>query len=154
VLCLIVAAGAGNPADRRGAVRSTSAPRAVTTVLGAAWSFDNKPLPKARLRLRNLASGRIEAATEADDRGQFTFAKLEGDTYCIELVDESGKVLAVGHPFIVAPGETVATFVRLGARVPWYAGFFKDAAAAAIATAAGEGITALAPVARPVSAKR
>jgi SdrD B-like protein len=123
-------------------------------VLGAAWNVDNSPLSGARLRLRNAASAHIDATTIADHSGQFTFTNLEGGTYVIELVDESGRVLTVGHPFIIAPGETVATFVRLSARVPWYSGFFKDAAAAAVSTAAGQGITALAPIARPLSAKR
>ena len=72
----------------------------------------------------------------------------------VELVDDSGKVLAVGRAFMVAAGETVATFVRLGARVPWFAGFFENAAAAATSSAASLGVTALAPVAPPVSAKR
>jgi hypothetical protein len=153
ILCVAGVVGAGKPADRSGPARPTAAGRA-TNVLGAAWDVNSKPLPQARLRLRNLATGRIEATTVSDQAGQFTFTHLEGETYVIELVDESGKVLAVGHPFVVAPGETVATFVRLSARVPWYSGFFRDAAASAISTAAGEGITALAPVARPVSAKR
>ena len=64
------------------------------------------------------------------------------------------KLLAVGQVFTIAPGETVATFVRLGTKLPWFAGFFSNAAAAAITAAASEGVTALAPVARPVSRKQ
>lgn len=147
-------AGVGNPVASEKSVRGASTAARATRILGAAWNVDNTPIPQARLRLRNLGTGRIETAAVADDAGQFSFSDIDGGTYVIELVDASGKILTVGHPFIVAPGETVATFVRLGARVPWFSGFFKDAAAAAIATAAGQGITALAPVARPVSAKR
>jgi len=106
------------------------------------------------LRLRNGITGRIEATTVANAAGQFSFANVKGGTYIVELVNESGKVLAVGHAFVVTPGETAATFVRLRARVPWFAGFFDSAAAAATLTAAGIGVTALAPVAPPVSAKR
>jgi hypothetical protein len=125
-----------------------------TSIIGAAWNADNSPIPEARLRLRNAITGRVEASTIADTAGQFSFPNVEGGTYVVELVNDRGKVLTVGRAFVVAPGETVATFVRLGARVPWFAGFFENAATAATASAAGLGVTALAPVAPPVSAKR
>jgi hypothetical protein len=120
------------------------APRA-TTIHGSAWHADNTPIPHARLRLRNALTGRIEATAVANERGQFAFSGIEGGTYVIELVSEQGKVLALGHTFSVAPGETVATFVRLGAKVSWFSGFFSNAAAAAASTAAATGITAIAP---------
>jgi hypothetical protein len=123
-------------------------------VVGAAWNADSTGIPGARLRLRNVASGKIVAATRANDAGQFRFAAVPEGSYVIELVDESGKVLALGHVFAVSPGETVATFVRVGTHVPWFTGFFSNAAAVAITTAASEGVTALAPVARPASRKQ
>lgn len=126
-----------------------------TSILGAAWHADSSPIPHARLRLRNALTGRIEAATVANENGQFAFAGVESGTYVIELVSETGKVLTLGHTFTVAPGETVATFVRLGTRVPWYQGFFSNAAAAASSTAASTGVTAIAPEAvRAVSPQR
>ena len=124
------------------------------SVVGAAWNADSTGIPGARLRLRNVATGKIVAATRADDSGQFRFQAVPDGSYVIELVDEGGKVLALGHVFTVARGETVATFVRIGTRVPWFTGFFSNAAAAVISTAASEGVTALAPVARPASRKQ
>lgn len=141
---------AGPPAHGIAAVRAMR----LTSILGGAWNADNSPIPEARLRLRNAITGRIEATTVADTAGRFTFSNVERGTYLIELVNEHGKVLTVGRAFVVAPGETVATFVRLGSRAPWYAGFFENAATAATSAAAGLGVTARAPVARPVSAKR
>ena len=131
-----------------------AAPARATSILGGAWNADNTPIPEARLRLRNVITGRVEATTIGDAGGQFRFSNIEGGTYVVELVNDRGRVLTVGHPFVVAPGETVATFVRLGSHVPWFAGFFENAALAATASAAGLGVTALAPVAPPVSAKR
>jgi hypothetical protein len=161
VVCLATAAVA-EPRAAAGPPENPSArvsgplysPARATSILGAAWNADNSPIPEARLRLRNAITGRVEAATIADAAGQFTFSNVEGGTYVVELVNDRGTVLTVGHPFVVAPGETVATFVRLGARVPWFAGFFENAALAATSSAAGLGVTALAPVAPPVSAKR
>ncbi len=136
------------------AVSAARAADPSASILGTAWKADNSPLASARVRLRNVVTGKLESAALADDHGQFRFDRTATGTYIVELVDESGKVLAVGHMFSVANGETVATFVRLSTHVPWYEGFFANAAAAAIATAASEGITALAPVGRPVSRKQ
>jgi len=122
-------------------------------VAGSAWNADNTGIPGAKLRLRNVSTGKIASSTIADQLGQFRFEAAPG-SYLIELVDEAGKLLAVGQVFSVGVGESVATFVRLGNRVPWVAGFFTNAAAAAITAAAAQGVTALAPVARPASRKQ
>jgi len=122
-------------------------------IAGSAWNADNSGIPGAKLRLRNVSTGKITASTIADQLGQFRFEAAPG-SYLIELVDESGKLLAVGQVFSVDVGESVATFVRLGNHVPWVAGLFTSAAAAAITAAAAQGVTALAPVARPASRKQ
>lgn len=116
-----------------------------TTVHGTAWRPDNTPIAGARLRLRNVVSGKIDATTIADGTGQFTFADVPEGTYLVELVNTAGKVLVVGHTFTIGLGETVATFVRLGPRVPWFNGFFGNVAHAVSAGAASTGITAVAP---------
>ncbi len=159
LLCAAPAAGSAPRQTGMGATRvlpahtavvrspggAATATRRATIVRGAAWNADNSPIPNARLRLRDVATGRIAATTIANDLGQFTFDNIEGGSYVIELVSETGKILTVGHTFVVSPGETVATFVRLGARVPWFDGFFANAASAVAASAAALGVTALAP---------
>jgi hypothetical protein len=157
-LCLLCAwavdVGAAGAPPVRASVRTTGGATHTTSVLGAAWNADNAPIARARLQLRNVISGRVEATTVADERGEFTFAGIEGGTYVVELVSADGRILVVGHPFAIATGETVSTFVRLGTKVPWYSGFFGNAAAAAATTAASQGITALAPVQIPTSRKQ
>ena len=114
-------------------------------IVGSAWNADNSPIPRARLRLRNVVSGQIQATTVADESGQFTFLDSPTGTYVVELVSDNGRILTIGHPLIVSPGETVATFVRLGSKVPWFTGFFGNAALAVATAAAATGLTALAP---------
>jgi hypothetical protein len=116
-----------------------------TSIMGAAWKSDNTPIPAAKLRLRNVLTGRIEATTVANDLGRFTFNEMESGSYVVELVSDSGKILAIGHTFTVAPGETVATFVRLGTKAPWFNGFFGNASSAVASVAASTGVTAVAP---------
>jgi hypothetical protein len=125
-----------------------------TSIRGNAWAADSTPIKDAKLRLRNAATGKIEATATADDAGRFTFTNVEGGSYVVEIVNDAGKILAVGHSFTIAPGETIGTFVRLGSRAPWFTGFFSNTAAAAASSASSQGITALAPVARAASSRQ
>jgi hypothetical protein len=157
------AAGRPDGSDTRtGAARlvnATSTPGVsiatrATTILGSAWAADNSPLPQAHIRLRNAITGHVAATAIADAGGRFEFLNVEAASYLVELVNDSGKIQVVGHVFTIAPGETVATFVRLPAKAPWFTGFFSNTVSAISSTAASEGITALAPIPRPVSANK
>ena len=161
LLAAAPAVRAGDPPPRPGApgaAARTGLPKGAsfgssrgTSILGNAWTSDNTPVKNASLRLRSVATGKIEATTLANDAGQFTFANIEGGAYVVEMVNESGRLITVGHVFNIAPGETVGTFVRLGTKAPWFTGFFGNSAAAATSNAASIGVTALAPVVRPAT---
>lgn len=126
-----------------------------TSIQGVAWHADNSPVQYAKVRLRNVVTGRIQSGTIAGIDGRFGFQQMPPGAYLVELVDEDGRVLAVGHTFALAAGETVATFVRLPAKAPWFHGFFSNAAALVASAAAATGITAVAPEAvPPVSSAR
>lgn len=138
------------PVAGSGAIRS----RAVS-IHGGAWHADNTPVPGARLRLRNVITGRIEATAVANENGEFAFTGIAAGTYLIEMVAEHGKVLAVGHTFTVAPGETIATFVRLGPKVRWFNGLFGNASLMVAASAATVGVMAVSPeTITPISPNR
>ena len=149
LLACLAAAGLSAAETKRA---RTAGPAVATTILGAAWKADNTPIPRARLRLRNVTTGRPEAVTTANGSGQFTFAGIEPGSYVIELVNDDGKVLALGQVFSLGPGETVATFVRLSARNSLFGGFFTNAAASAVTAAASLGVTAMGSDGQPVSA--
>ena len=149
---------APSPAAARSDKRASALPRA-TTVMGSAWTMNNQPIPAARVQLRNVVTGKIAGTAVADNAGRFSFTNIETGSYVVELVGTNGKTLTVGHPFVIAAGETVATFVRLAAQTPWYAqapwyaAFFSNAAAGASSAAASYGITAMAPVQLPLSSR-
>jgi hypothetical protein len=136
------------PASTRvgGAVASRA-----TSIAGVAWNADNAPLPGARIRLRDVVTGKVAMTSRANEAGQFNFSGMEPGSYLIELVNDRDKILAVGQTFTIDPGETVATFVRLGAKAPWFNGFFGNAAGAVASAAAAAGVTAIAPEAKPCS---
>ena len=123
---------------------------AVGDVTGTAWRADGTPLPDARLQLRNVTSGRIVATTVSDRDGRFAFKGVPEGPYVVELVSDR-RVLALSPLFQVTPAEPVVTYVRLAAKSPWFAGFFSNAAAAAIATAATLGITSVGSDGLPAS---
>jgi hypothetical protein len=136
--------GPGGPARTAAVARSTA-------VHGVVWNADNTPFPNSNVQLRNLQTGRADAAATANEEGRFTFQNLEGGSYVIELVGDDGKVIALGQSFRIEPGETVATFVRLGAPQPRLAGLFTNAAAAVISAASSAGVTAIGSQAPPAS---
>ena len=103
------------------------------------------------MRLRTLHSGRVEATTVGTEVGHFTFNQIEGGTYMVELVDDNGKVVAVGQTFRVEAGDTIATFIRLAAPQSWYSGVFGNTAAAVLAAASSAGLTAIGTQAPPAS---
>jgi hypothetical protein len=111
-------------------------------------------VPDAALRLRNVTTGRIDATGRSNDEGRFTFERVGRGSYIVEVVDREGAIVAIGRTFTVAPGETAATVVRLAGRTRWFAGFFGNAAAAAVASAAALGVTAVAPTGQAVSGVR
>lgn len=133
-----VAAGAPRPA---GASSGSHA----TMILGSAWNADNSPIKGANLRLRDVVTGKIAAVTKANEDGRFTFENVEGGSYAVELVSESGQVQTVGHVFTIAPGETVATFVRFEPKIPWATAVFNNTAGSVATTAATVGIAAIRP---------
>jgi hypothetical protein len=127
---------------------------ASATILGTVWDALNRPVPNVMVRLRNVTTAKIEATTRANEVGRFTFLDIEGDNYVVEVLNDEARVIAVGRTFLVAPGETVATFVRLGARLPWFAGFFNNAAISAVTSAASLGVTAVAPTGQASTPER
>jgi hypothetical protein len=125
--------------------------RQAGAVIGTAWQADNSPIANALLRLRNVTSGRIVMGAQSDAMGRFNFTPVVPGSYIVELVDESGSVRAVGQMFSVGPGDSIATFIRLGSRTGWFDGFFSNAAAAVLSTAASLGVTAVGNGPQPAS---
>ena len=148
VLAMQEQAAAKRPIAAREGVRVAASSAKVT---GVAWNATNEPIPDAGVRLRNVVTGRVVSTAVTDKTGQFAFSGVEPGTYLLELLGDNGKLLMVGQTFAVGAGEKVATFIRLTAKAPWFDGFFRNAASAVVATAAGAGVTAVAPDAKPCS---
>jgi hypothetical protein len=141
-------AQAGRPQTVAG---TTKAAGLTGTVIGTAWKGDTTPYPQARIRLRNVQTGRPNGLTVADGEGRFHFEGVEPGPYVVELLSEQDKVLAVGDLFAVTIDTEAVTLVRLTSKAPWSGGFFGNAAAAVIAAASTLGVTAVGSNGRPAS---
>lgn len=161
----------GRAAARSVAVRSTtSAARAAraltslgsgssvagaraTSVMGYLWAGEGTPISNATVQLRNIVNGTIEQVSTTLQNGAFAFNNVEGGTYVIEYVtQQGGRLVAIGQAFSVAPGETVATFVRLGSRlVAIVPDLASNVAQAAVSTAASAGVAGTIAPEQPAS---
>lgn len=122
-----------------------------STVSGYVWDAANRPVTKVIVVLRNLGTAHIEGTMTTDENGHVVFRVPRPGTYVLEVMDAHGAIIAAGQTFGIDVGESVATFVRLPARSPWYSGFFNNAGTIAVATAAAIGATAVGTTGQPRS---
>jgi hypothetical protein len=155
LICAFAAIAGSSPARAaaQGPVRGAELTSRAATIVGNVVDADDKPIAAARLRLRNVADGRIVASARGDQNGQFRFAGVASGTYLVEVLDERGNVRGVSQAFTVGPGEILSTIVRLTVHRPWYSGFFSNAAIAAVSSAAALGVTAVGNGGQPASGR-
>jgi hypothetical protein len=122
-----------------------------TQIMGYLWTANNGAITEASVQIRNTVTNTIEAVTKTNAAGEFVFQNVNPGEYMIEYVADSAKktLLALGHPFTVSPGETVATFVRLSNGLPMLlpnelGNLASNAASQAVTSAATQGVTAVA----------
>jgi hypothetical protein len=99
-------------------------------------------VPQAKVRARD-AFGKVVGTTITDNAGQFSFTLERGGTHYVELVDDSGRVLAVedvGEAAVsVDLGYNSTTILRVPARLPRAAWASTTRSILGAATAAGVG---------------
>ncbi|MDQ3068779.1 MAG: carboxypeptidase-like regulatory domain-containing protein [Acidobacteriota bacterium] len=147
------AARAASALSSLGSGSSVTASR-VTSVMGYLWAGEGTPVSNASVQLRNLVTGQVEQVSSTLQNGAFAFNNVPGGTYAIEMMTEAaGRVVAVGQAFSVAPGETVATFVRLGSKVALLIPDLASSAATAVVSnatnAVASGVVASLPAVIP-----
>jgi hypothetical protein len=111
---LVAAAAPREPAGA--GVRSTSVIKSL--ISGVAVDSHQKPLPKARLRLRNLEINAIEQNATANNNGEFSFAARPNVPYVVEIADQAGRIIAVSDVIVANAGEVVGGKVALPTYAP------------------------------------
>lgn len=115
VVEVTVATRAERLAEQVVASRLSSGVTETVTVVGYAWYRNDRPVEHPVLRIRDLRNGEIVGQTVGSERGEFRFDQLTAGLYLLELIGEGDTLLAVGQPLDVRSGETVGTFILLGA---------------------------------------
>lgn len=112
-------------------------------ISGTAVDAGEAPIPNATVRLRNLVTTQIDQTAVTGSSGRFTFPVRADVPYVVEIVDGSGRILAVGDVVIPASGDAVATIVAIPAKLPTFAGMFTDTAGSVLSAATGLGLTTI-----------
>jgi hypothetical protein len=110
---------AENPYEKR---RSPLSPAllalgaSINAIVGYARTSANEAIPFARVWLRNVRTGEIEARAVADQLGQFLFLDIYPSGYVVELIGPEGAVLAATPLLSIGTGELRETtlFVSVG----------------------------------------
>jgi len=120
-----------------------------TQIMGYLWTSNNGAMTNANVQIRNTVTNVVERVATTNAAGEFVFQNIPPGEYVIEYVQGSvSKIMAIGHPFTVSPGETVATFVRLSNGLPMLipnelSNLTSNVAAQAVGSAAANGVTAV-----------
>jgi hypothetical protein len=80
----------------------------------AGWaSADGTPVRNATVRLRDINSGQLLAATNSDESGIFAFVTVPAGSYVVELACGSGGLLGASAPVTLAAGAMTARSVTV-----------------------------------------
>lgn len=118
-----------------------------TQIMGYLWTSNNGAMTNANVQIRNTVTNVVERVATTNAAGEFVFQNITPGEYVIEYVQGSvAKIVAIGHPFTVSPGETVATFVRLSNGLPMLipnelSNLTSNVAAQAVTSAAAQGVS-------------
>ncbi len=122
-----------------GAVRHEQAQPA--SLQGEVRNLDTRePVPKMKVRIRELSTGEIAGITETDDKGQFAFNILKPASYLVEAVNKDDKIVGTSAISIaLTPGMIAFATILIGGR---HGAGFGLLWLGAIGAAAAVGITA------------
>lgn len=122
-------------------------------VSGTARNQAGQPVADHGVQLRNTVSGQVALTSTTNGAGAFSFTNVAPGTYVVELVDNSGQVIAVSSSVTLSTGSMTITGVAItttasnGAAAAAAAGggsfFTSTPGIVLIAAAAGGGVVAL-----------
>lgn len=82
-------------------------------IIGRARTLLNTPVPYAKVFLRNIRTGQIEAEATADKEGRFSFLNLKYAAYIVEMVGRDGRVIGTSQPVATQGGQAQTATIRV-----------------------------------------
>jgi hypothetical protein len=126
----------------------------LNAILGRARTALNSPIPGARLVLRSLDTGNVEARATANEAGEFVFLDVTPGAYVAELLGPAGEVNATSESLTIDLGDLVQTTVRgttVGALRTIFGAVLEATANDAVLAASRDGVTQVTAPERCVS---
>lgn len=126
----------------------------LNAILGRARTALNSPMPGARLVLRSLETGNVEARATANEAGEFVFLDVTPGGYVAELLGPGGEVNATSESLTIDLGDLVQTTVRgttVGALRTIFGAVLDATANDAVLAASRDGVTQVTAPERCVS---
>jgi hypothetical protein len=109
-------------------------------IAGTVSDPQSRPIVEARVRLRNLVTGRIDQTAVTNAAGEFRLVAVPETPYVVELADAEGRIVSISDVIIAQAGEIASTALTAGARLPALARLFGNTTGSIIAAMAGVGI--------------
>ena len=122
-------------------------------IRGTATTPDAVPVAGKAVRLRNLDTSMIEQVSATNRAGEFSFIARSEVPYVVEIVDEPGRVIAIGPVVVARAGEVAGSALIVPTAIPAYSNAFRSTVGAVATALGGTGLTAL-PSAPPLSPER
>ena len=129
----------GSTADPlRGAVRQMKAASSARSMIaGTVLDSQSKPMGDARVRLRNLQTGRIDQTAVTNRAGEFRLIVEPDVPYVVELADADGRIVSISDVIVARTGEIAATALTAGTRLPGLASLFGNTTGSVLAAMTG-----------------
>jgi len=87
-----------------------------TRVIGTVIDIRQVPVARAKLQLRNLATGAVDQVTESNENGEYTFDMENPGTFVVEMVLVDGYIISLSNAGSLARFETMQTVIQLPGR--------------------------------------
>jgi hypothetical protein len=128
----------------------------INAIVGYTRTSANEAIPFARVWLRNVRTGEIEARAVADQFGQFLFLDIRPTGYVVEVIGPDGTVIAASALVSIGTGDLRQTtlFVPIGGPRPTTPPAATAGAAQMINTAVATGVSRVGQPERAVSPQR
>jgi hypothetical protein len=99
----------------------------VNALIGMALTSLNVPIPHAKVVLRNVRTGQVQARATTNEQGRFSFLDLDASSYIVELLGADGSVVAASQMVVLVRGDVRQTDVRAAASAATIAASFDNA---------------------------
>ena len=143
----------GKSRQAAGAARRPAA-EIKSLINGVAVDGYQKPMPKAHLRLRNLAVNAIEQTATSNAVGEFSFVAHPNVPYVVEIADQAGRIIAVGDVILANAGEVASARVAMPSSLQPTATIFIETASTVVSAATDAGVMVVDPALPKLSPKQ